>query len=374
MGLFSLSNVKPILFSALVAGTALSAKTKTIKIAVAGPHSGANASFGLQQWRGATKAAETINKNGGIDGRKIEIVKADDACEPKQAVSVANLMVDKEKVVAINGHFCSSSTIPASEVYDDANVLMITPASTNPTVTDRGLPTLLRMCGRDDQQGVVAGDFIAKELKAKRVAVVHDKTTYGRGLADATSKQLGKFKIKPVLSEGLTLGEKDFNALVTKIKSKKAEVVYFGGLHTEAGLLLKQMRDQGLKAKFVSGDGVVSGEFVASAGGKKYVDGVYVTFGPDPRKLDSSKKVVADFKKDGYDPEGYTLYSYSVVQAVAQAVKATKSTDGKVLAQWLKSNKVETVMGTKGWDKKGDLTAGGYVIYKWNDKGTYDEI
>lgn len=346
-----------------------------IKIAVAGPHSGANASFGLQEWRGAQKAAKDINKSGGVMGRNIELIKADDACEPKQAVSVANRMVSQEKIAAVVGHFCSSSTIPASEVYDDAGVLMMTPASTNPKVTERGFPTVMRLCGRDDQQGTVAADFIIKTLKRKKIAIIHDKTTYGQGLADATKAELKVLKTKPILYEGLTIGEKDFNALVTKIRQMKADAVYFGGLHTEAGLLVRQIRDQGIKADFISGDGIVSNDFVKSAGGPQYTKGVYVTFGPDPRNMHSSKQVVEEFKQlEKYDPEGYTLYSYSSLQAIAQAMNQTKSTDGIKLANWLKKNTVHTVMGPKSWDHKGDLKSAGYVIYQWDHKGSYKEI
>ena len=164
--------------------------------------------------------------------------------------------------------------------------------------------------------------------------------------------------------------------IVTKIKGVNADVVYFGGLHSEAGLLVKQMKEQGLstkKVKFVSGDGVVSNDFVTAAGGAKYVDGVFVTFGADPTKLPSSKKVVESFKKLGYEPEGYTLYSYSTVQAIAKAINATKSTDGTVLSNWLQKNKVNTVMGPKTWDTKGDLKLADYVIYQWNKNGKYEE-
>lgn len=356
--------------------SAAPAKQEPIKIAVAGPHSGANATFGMQEWRGAEKAVKDINAKGGVlSGRQLELVLADDACEPKQAVAVANRVVAKDKVIGVAGHFCSSSTIPASEIYDEANILMITPASTNPQVTERKMPTIMRMCGRDDQQGVVAANFMAEKLKAQRVAVIHDKTVYGKGLTDATEAQLKKHNLTPVLTEGLTIGEKDFNSLVTKIKGAKADTVYFGGLHSEAGLLIRQMRDQGVKANFVSGDGIVSNEFVKSAGGPQYTTGVYVTFGRDPRKFPESAEIVAQFKdNENYDPEGYTLYTYAVIQAMAQAIDATKSTNGQTLAKWLKNNKVQTVMGPKEWDSKGDLKSAGYVIYQWDDKGKYSEL
>ena len=353
-------------------------KNKEIKIGVAGPFTGAYAKFGEQLWRGATSAAADVNAKGGIDGRKIKLIKGDDACEPKQAVSVANKFIEYHKVDAVVGHFCSSSTIPASAIYNDAKVVMITPASTNPAVTGRGFKMVFRTCGRDDQQGEVAAHFIAKTLKAKKVAIVHDKDTYGQGLADETKKNLRKAGIKEVLYEGLTRGEKDFSALVTKIKAKKADVVYFGGIHVEAGLLVKQMRQQGLKSHFVSGDGIVSEEFVIVAGGAKFAQGVYMTFSSDPRKRPAGKQVVKSFRKDGYEPEGYTLYSYAAMQALQAALQKVKAKKGKFdgmkMAKWLKSNKVSTVLGTKDWDKHGDLTSADYVIYSWDSKGKYNEI
>ena len=233
----------------IILGLAISlspAAFAAIKVGVAGPLTGAYAAFGEQLTRGAQKAIDDINAQGGVKGEKLVLVRGDDQCDPKQAVNVANKFVDQDEVDVVVGHFCSSSTIPASDVYDDAGILQITPASTNPKVTERGLPLLFRTCGRDDQQGEVAGNFIVKTLKAKKVAVIHDKDTYGKGLADATKVQLNKLGIKEVLYEGLTRGEKDFNALATKIKSVNADLVYFGGLHTEAGVLVKQLREQGL--------------------------------------------------------------------------------------------------------------------------------
>ncbi|UFH49109.1 ABC transporter substrate-binding protein [Pseudomonas sp. KNUC1026] len=346
-----------------------------IKIGVAGPMTGANASFGEQYMKGAQAAADAINAAGGVNGEKIVLVKGDDACEPKQAVAVANRLVDQDKVKGVVGHFCSSSTIPASEVYADAGVIVITPGSTNPTVTERGLSAVFRMCGRDDQQGVVAGDYIVDVLKAKKVAVINDKDTYGKGLADATSAELTKRGVKPVLEEGLTRGEKDFSALVTKIRASGAEVVYFGGLHPEAGPLVRQLREQGLKdVKFMSDDGIVTDELVTTAGGKQYVDGVYMTFGADPRMVPDSKAVVDSFRKTGYEPEGYTLYAYASVQALAAGFAGAKSDKGEDAAKWLKANPVKTVMGEKTWDGKGDLKVSDYVVYQWNADGKYKQL
>lgn len=367
---------KTLFASVLCASMALSgaAMAEVLKISVAGPHTGAYAAFGEQLWRGAEQAAKDINAAGGINGKMVELVKSDDACEPKQAVAVANRAVDADKVVGVVGHFCSSSTMPASEIYADADVLTITPASTNPQVTERGLPTMMRMCGRDDQQGIVAGDYIVKKLGAKRVAVIHDKDTYGQGLADATRAQLRKNGLTEVLYEGLTRGEKDFNALVTKIRSLNADAVYFGGLHTEAGPLVRQMREQGVNAAFISGDGIVSEDFATAAGGNNFVKGVLMTFGADPRKNDAGKAVIEKFRAAKYEPEGYTLYSYASMQVLAAALKGSGSTSGAKMAEWLKKNPVDTVMGQKAFDAKGDLVVSDYVMYGWDDQGKYAEV
>lgn len=373
-------------FLAIAVASALSLSSfaqADVKIGIAGPFTGNNSAFGTQFERGAQQAANDINAKGGINGEKIVLVKGDDACEPKQAVAVANRLIDQDKVTAVIGHFCSSSTIPASEVYSDGGIFSITPASTNIQVTNRKIPTEFRMCGRDDQQGIVAGDYLLDKLKAKKIAVINDKDSYGKGLADATSAQLKKRGVVPVLEEGLTRGEKDFNALVTKIKSVGADAVFFGGLHPEAGPLIRQIREAGLKDSagkpipFMSDDGIVTDELIKTAGGKQNTDGVYMTFGADPRLLPASKAVVDEFKKNKIEPEGYTLYAYASMQAVAAAfngIKSTKATDGKKAADWLKANGADTVMGKKTWDEKGDLKVSDYVMYQWDANGTYKQL
>jgi len=347
---------------ALVAGC--EKKKDVIKLGVAGPITGPYAKFGEQLTRGANAAAEAINKAGGINGRTVQIVPGDDACDAKQARAVANQLVN-DGVYGVAGHFCSSSTIPASEVYNEANILMITPASTNPQVTDRNLPAVFRTCGRDDQQGDVAGDFIAKKLGAKRVAVIHDKDTYGQGLADATKNRLHQNGLTEVLYEGITRGDKDFNSLVTKMKGLKVDTIYFGGLHTEAGLIARQAQEQGLKATFISGDGIVTEEFPNIAG--PATEGVLMSFGADPRNIPEAADAVKAFRDAKYEPEAYTLYAFAAIQSIAAALTANEtSKDGKKLATWLKANSVQTVMGKKEWDSKGDLKVSDYVMYKWS--------
>lgn len=367
---------KLILASALLAGVLpLSAHAQeTVKIGVAGPFTGANAAFGEQLWTGATEAAAVINAKGGINGKQITLIKADDACEPKQAVAVANRLVDQDKVAAVVGHFCSSSTIPASEIYDEADILSMATGSTNPEVTERGLPTVTRICGRDDQQAEVIGKFIAENLKAKRIAVIHDKDTYGRGVADATRTEAAKYGVETVLYDGVTRGERDYNALVTRIKAADVDAIFFGGLYAEAGTLVRQIREQGLTVPYVSVDGIVDPAFVTSAGGPQYAQGVYMGFPADPRKMESSKDIVAKLVAEGKKSDGFTLYAYSAVQAVSAAIAATNSTKGTELATWLQKNKVSTVLGEKEWNDKGDLKTPDYVMYQWDKEGNYAEL
>lgn len=360
---------------ALAAAMGLSAQASAdIKIGVAGPHTGPNAAYGDQLWKGASQAAEDINAKGGINGEKIVLVKGDDACEPKQAIAVANRLVDSDEVKAVIGHFCSSSSVPASEVYEEAGIISISPGSTSPKLTDRGYSTVFRMCGRDDQQGLIAGNYIVDDLQATKVAIIHDKDTYGQGLAQATRDQLHARGVTEVMFEGLTRGEKDFNSLVSKVSATGAEVVYFGGLHSEAGPLVRQMREQGLKTKFISDDGIVTDELVTTAGGPKYTDGVLMTFVVDPRTLPEGQDVVKRFRDKGYEPEGYTLFSYASMQTLAAAFKATGGTDTEKAGAWIKSNPVETVMGSKEWDEKGDLKTSPYVMYSWDAAGKYKQL
>ena len=217
-----------------------------ITIAVAGPMTGGESAFGRQMKNGADMAIAELNAAGGLLGKKLALDVEDDACDPKQARSVAE-KIGGAKIPFVAGHYCSSSSIPASEAYADSNVLEITPASTNPTFTDRKLWNVARVCGRDDQQGVVVADFIAKNFKGKNIAILNDKTTYGKGLADETKKTLNKLGIQEKLNESYNKGDKDFNAIVSRLKVENIDLVYVGGYHHEAGLILRQMRDQGLK-------------------------------------------------------------------------------------------------------------------------------
>jgi branched-chain amino acid transport system substrate-binding protein len=358
---------------AMASGLLLSgaASAQDITIGVAGPMTGQYASFGTQLKNGAEMAVADINAAGGVDGKKLKLEIGDDACDPKQARAVAEKLAGM-KVPFVAGHFCSSSSIPASDAYQEGNVLQISPASTNPQFTERKLWNTFRTCGRDDQQGIVAGNYIAKTYKGKNVAILHDKSTYGKGLADEMKKALNKAGAKEKMYEAYTQGDKDFNALVSKMKAANIDVVYVGGYHTEAGLLLRQMRDQGMKTQLISGDALVTKEFWDITGPAG--EGVLMTFGPDPRKKQTAAAIVKKFKDKNIDPEGYTLYTYAAIQAWAEAAKKAKTTDPKKVAAELKKGQYNTVLGPLGWDSKGDITKIDYVFYVWKKDGSYSEM
>jgi len=346
-------------FAVALAGTA----SAQVKFGVQGPITGPNAAFGAQLKNGAQQAVEDINAAGGINGQKLTVEFGDDVSDPKQGVSVANKF-SADGVKFVVGAFNSGVTMPSSEVYQENGILAVTPASTNPQVTERKMWNIFRTCGRDDQQGIVAGGYILKHFKGKKVAVVHDKTTYGKGLADETIKAMAKGGMKPVLYEGINIGEKDFSALVSKIKQSGADLVYWGGLHTEGGLIVRQMRDQGVQAPLMGADGITTDEF-AQVGGPGVV-GTLMTFAPDPRKNPNAKDAVAKFRANKFEPEAYTLYSYAAVQVMAEAAKAAKSNDPKKVAEKLHSGMhIKTVIGDLSYDKKGDITRLDYVMYIW---------
>jgi branched-chain amino acid transport system substrate-binding protein len=370
--------MKKIWLSGIVLAAGLAFATSAsaqLKIGVAGPITGPNASFGAQLVQGVTQAAEDFNKSGGILGQKIEVEQGDDVSDPKQGVSVANKFVG-DGVKLVVGHFNSGVTIPASEVYTDNGVLMITPSATNPKVTDRGLWDVFRTCGRDDQQGKLWAELALGKLKDAKIAIVHDKTPYGKGLADAAKGFMNAGGKKEVLYEGINVGEKDYSAVVSKIKESGAEYVMWGGLHTEGGLLVRQMRDQGLKTVMISGDGITDDEF-AQIGGPG-VEGTLMSFPPDPRNNPVAKAIVDEFKAKSFDPQGYTLISYAAMQVMKQAAEGVKAVDSKKMAEYMHSGVTfHTVIGDLSYDKKGDLTVSTYVWYVWkkgaDGKITYTE-
>src|ERR1700722_16555712 len=342
-----------------------------IHIAVAGPITGEYAAFGQQMKSGAELAVADINSAGGVLGKQLVLDVGDDACDPKQAVSVANQFASKGvKVVA--GHFCSGSSIPASKVYSEEGILQISPASTNPKYTDDGSWNTFRVCGRDNDQGKVAGDYLAKHFKDEKIAILNDNSAYGKGLADETAKALHAAGGQEVLAAAYTPGEKDYSALVSKLKQAGVTVIYVGGYHTESGLIIRQAKEQGMKATLVGGDALVTNEFWQIAGDAG--NGTLMTFPPDPRLMKTAADVVKEFKAKKIDPEGYVLYTYAAIQVWADAAKKAGTTDPKKVAAALKaSGNWPSVLGPVSFNAKGDTTGGGYVFYVWKN-GSYAEM
>ena len=358
---------------AMGASLALStaALAQDITIAVAGPMTGGESAFGRQMKNGAEQAVADLNAAGGVLGKKLALEVGDDACDPKQARSVAEKFASA-KIPFVAGHYCSSSSIPASEAYADGNVLQITPASTNPLFTERKLWNVARVCGRDDQQGLVAADYIAKFYKGKNVAILNDKTTYGKGLADETKKALNKAGFTEKMFESYNKGDKDFTAIVSRMKRDNIDLVYVGGYHQEAGLIVRQMRDQGLQTVLMAGDALADKEFASITGPAG--EGTLFTFGPDPRNKPTAKAIVERFKAKNIDPEGYTLYTYAAMQVWSQAVAKAGTTDPKKVMDTIKGGAWNTVIGKIEIDAKGDIKQIDYVVYKWDAKGNYIEI
>jgi branched-chain amino acid transport system substrate-binding protein len=346
-----------------LAASASASAAAQVKVGVGAPLTGPQAEFGAQMKYGVDQAVADINAAGGILGQKIVVSYGDDASDPRQGVSVANNFA-ADGVKFVIGHMNSGVTIPSSEAYQENGILEITPGSTNPEVTERQMWNIFRICGRDDQQGQVAGDYILKHFRDKKVAFVYDRTTYGKGLADVAKATIDKGGMKEVLYAGINAGEKDYSALVSKIKQSDADLIYWGGPYTEGGLIVRQMRDQGVTAPLMSGDGIASDEF--SAVGGPGVEGTLMTYGPDPRHRPDAKKIVEEFRAKKFEPEAYTLYSYAGVQIIKQAAEAANSLDPKKVAEKMHSGMTfKTVLDDISYDKKGDIKKVDYVMYVW---------
>lgn len=347
------------------------AQSGPIRVATVGPMTGQYAAFGAQFRIGAEAAVAALNAAGGVLGRQLALEIGDDACDPRQAVSVANQLASR-RVRFVAGHFCSGSSIPARDVYAEEGVLQMSPASTNPAFTDQGKWNTFRLCGRDDQQGQVAGGHIARNMAAQRVAILHDNTAYGRGLAEETRKAMNAAGKQEDVFSAYTPGERDYSAIVSRLQAGNIQVLYIGGYHTESGLILRQARERGLNLTLIGGDALVTNEFWQIAGPAG--EGTLMTFASDPRRRPTAAPVVERFRARNVDPEGYVLYTYATLQIWAAAVTRTGSDDPRRVAATLKSGGPwQSVLGETSFTDKGDPTVPDYVFYRWSN-GAYAEI
>jgi branched-chain amino acid transport system substrate-binding protein len=342
-------------------GSVISAAQAEIKVGIAGPLSGSALNTGEQQEIGAQKAISHLNDNGGLLGEKIVTISVDDACEPRQAKAVARQLVS-EGVVLVVGHVCSAASLAVSKIYEDAGIIMISPASTNPKVTDEGGPNVFRVIGRDDQQGTIAGNYLADNYSKSRIAIIHDGQAYGLGLAEFTKRQLNKRGVTEVMFDSYHPDQRDYKSIVNKLVKNKIDVLYAGGYLTDIGIILRQAKKELPNLRLFSGDALVNVQFLFVAG--EAGEGTYFTFGPDMRLNPEAADVVAAIREeDAYEPDGYTLYSYGAVQAWAQAVKQAGSLKPKAVINALRTGSFDTVLGKIGFDKKGDVT--GISTFVW---------
>ncbi len=354
------------LFAAMVlAGVAShSFAADTIKIGIAGPKTGPVTQYGDMQFIGAKMAIEQINAKGGVDGKMLEAKEYDDACDPKQAVAVANKVVN-DGVKFVVGHLCSSSTQPASDIYEDEGVIMITPAATSPDITTRGYKMVFRTIGLDSAQGPAAGNYIANHVKPKIVAVLHDKQQYGEGIATSVKKTLEGKGVKVAVFEGLNAGDKDFSSIIQKLKQANVDFVYYGGYHPELGLILRQSKEKGLNAKFMGPEGV--GNDSISQIAQDASEGLLVTL-PKSFDTDPANKALVDaFAAKKQDPTGpFVFPAYSAVEVIAEGIKAAKSEDTAKVSEAIHKGTFKTPTGDLSFDAKGDLKDFKFVVYQWH--------
>lgn len=336
---------------------------ETIKVASAGPMTGEQAKQGKDELNAVQMCVEEWNQRGGVLGRRIEVLTGDDAQDPKQAVAVANKLYTQGVLIVI-GHNNSSCTIPASEIYCQHQMVVITPASTNPKVTDRGYPTMFRICGRDDQQGRYAAAWVNAKMPGARVAVLHDKTTYGQGLADQFKEEYERLSGKPAAGyDAIMKEDQDYSSVLTRMGALNPDLIYYGGMYPQAGLLRRQMRQLGIKAEFMGGDGAYDQEFIKIAGPEN-AEGAYVTFAADQSRIPTAKAILEKYMARYGEPGPHSLYAYAALTIALQALQKAGSPDGRKVAEVMHADAFNTILGPIRFDAKGDVTKSPFVAWQ----------
>lgn len=336
-----------------------------ILIGVAAPLSGRYQARGLEAQHGAEMAVAEINRTGGLLGQQLRLVPVDDGCHPGQATAAAQSLVDRG-VRLVVGHTCSGAAIAAAPIYEQAKIFQISPSATNPQLTEAGWEFSFRVCGRDDTQGRLAGDLLADRWGDGAIAILHDRSTYGRGLAEETRRRLADRGIEPVLFLGYDPNALDFSEQVARLLVQSVDALYVGGRESEIALILLQGRRQGLEAALISGDALVSTDFWQIAGPAG--EGAMFTFSPDVRDLPAA--MVPDRLAAGgsFELAGFTLHAYAAVQVWAQAVDAAGSLEPEAVRAALQRGRFDTVLGPLGFDENGDVVGiETYIWYEWHD-------
>ena len=355
------NTVAAVLAAAMVwvSGNALA--QGTIRVAVASAITGPVAQYGDMHRAGVQLAVEHANAAGGALGKKIETVEMDDACEPKQSPAVANKVVS-EKIHFVLGHVCSGSFKPAAQIYDENDVLMFSSSATSDDLSTYGYKTFFRTIGKDSQQGPAAAAYILNKVKPKKLAIVHDKQTYGQGVATQVKNSVEKKGLKPVMFEAINKGDTDYSALITKMKQAGVDFVYYGGYHPELIILLKQAHDQNLGARWMGPEGAA----VSDVKGES-VEGLLVTLPPDFSKEPTNTKIAEAFKAKKQDPSGvFVMTSYASAQVLIDAIRGAKSEDPKKVADYMHKNKFKTVLGDVEFTPEGDWATARFDIFVWH--------
>jgi len=345
------------------------AHAQTIKIGVVGPTTGAVTQYGDMVREGVDTAVERINAAGGVNGKKLETVVIDDGCEPKQGPVAANRVVNS-KIGFVVGHVCSGATIAAADIYNNEGVVMVTPSATSPALTDgKNYEFIFRTIGRDDQQGPAAAKFVLEKLKPKKAAVLHDKQSYGQGIATSVKNDLEKGGVPVAIFEGINAGDSDYSAVITKLKSQGVDFVYYGGYHPEMGLLLRQAAEQGVKAKWMGPEGVGNPDINAIAGDA--AEGMLLTLPADFTQNAANADIVKAFTAKKRNASGaFQLTAYTATQVIADGIKGAGSEDPSKVAKYLHANSFDTPIGKVAWNKQGDLTNFQFDVFVWHKDGS----
>lgn len=364
--------ITPVLLAIGALSMAAGSHAETLKIGIPQPMTGPNTQYGDQIQSGALTAIDHLNEKGGIAGMQIEALLVDDGCEPKQAVPAANRVINAGAKFAV-AHACSGTTVPAVNVYEQEGVVAITPGATSPLVTDTIKPHyFFRTIGRDDQQGPFAADYIAKEIKPAKVAILHDKQTYGAGVATQVQKALKDAGVNIEMFEGINVGDSDYSAVISKLKALGPDLIYFGGYHPELGLLLRQAREQGLETQFMGPEGVANKDLAAIAG--PAVDNLLTTLPADFTKREGNEDILEQYKKYDRSPDGaFTMTAYAAVQILADSINAVGADPDKV-ADYMHNNTFNTAIGKVDYDEKGDLKQFEFAVFRWDKDGEMTQI
>jgi len=344
----------------------------TIKIGVAGAHSGDLASYGLPTVNATKLVINEVNAKGGINGQKVELIIEDDQCKPELATNVAAKLVSN-KVVAVIGHICSGATKPALGIYKDSKIVCISPSATTPPLTQSGeYPNFFRTIAPDDQQAKIVSDFLVKNLKVKRIAVLHDKGDYGKGFAESVKEFTEAMGVEVPVFEGVNPGAPDYSAVINKVGNAKVDALIWGGYHPEASKIVQQMRQKGINIPFISDEGIKDNTFIEVAG--KYAEGVYATGPTDTSASPMAIKAIEAHKKEfGSEPGAFYLNGYAAAQVLVNAIAKAKSTDYDKIVAALQSEYVDTVLGRITFDKKGDIVGFGYSLFQVQN-GNFVEV